>query len=312
MTLQRQRSLPLLPSTQPEQDRQQQARDRLLTRLLEAARDDERVLAVLDYGSTSEGRGDAWSDIDLALSIRPDAWDAFALGWRDWLGRCAPVLLAFTSFVDHPWAVLDTDAGPVRFDLHLYGGPPDPDLKAALPDWPNAPTSVEAMLLFDRHGDLREAVAAKIGTSLAPADIAAAFANVAGHFWYYVHRTWSKLHRDSAWDVRWSITFMLTGNLCALLRLESGATERWLASDAASGIETAVSQARLEQLSRCIPGATDDTLLPALRSIIELGAEVCASIASEHGLEWPSELASTMRKLTAWGTHNRDTMSEGP
>lgn len=299
MTLRRQQNPPLLPSTRADRNRQQAARDRLLCRILEAARADDRVLAVLDYGSTSEGRGDAWSDIDLVLSIRPDAWDDFKPGWHDWLSECGPVLLGFTSFVNHPWAVLGTEAWPIRVDLHLYGGPPDVDLIAALPDWPNAPTSVEAMLLFDRHGELGDAVEVKVGSSIAPADFAAAFASSSGHFWYYVHRTWSKMHRDSGWDVRWNISFTLTGNLCALLRLEAGATDRWLASDAASGIETAISDERLDQLNACIPGVEDESLLVAFRAITALGVDVCQSIANAHDLEWPADLAATVHELVA-------------
>lgn len=277
--------------------RQQAARDRLLEAILTHAGADERVLAVLDYGSTSEGRGDAWSDIDLALAIDPAAWDAFTACWRAWLAACGPVALAFISFVQHPWAVMATDAAPVRIDLHLYGGPPDDDLHVALPEWPNAPTSVEAMLLFDREDRYREAVAAKVGASLEPDDIAATFASVSGHFWYYVHRTWSKLHRESAWDVRWNITVILTGNLCALLRLEAGSIERWRASDAASGIERAIPAGRMARLNRCIPGPDEGSLVPALREMIDLGAEVCAVLAARYGVEWPSGLAATMRKL---------------
>lgn len=62
-------------ATPPDPGYQAHARGRLLQCILNHARQDERVLAVLDYGSTSEGRGDAWSDIDLALSIRSDACD---------------------------------------------------------------------------------------------------------------------------------------------------------------------------------------------------------------------------------------------
>ena len=261
---------------------------------------------MLDYGSTSEGRGDAWSDIDLAIAIDPEAWDGFEAGWREWLASCGPVLLGFISFAGHPWAVIGTDAAPVRVDLHLYGGPPDEDLLAALPKWPNAPLSVEAMLLFDRDGVYADAVAAKVGSLLAPPDVDEAFTSTAGNFWYYAHRTWSKLHRQSGWDVRWNITFILTGNLCALLRLEAGSTERWQASDAASGIESAISPARLAQLNRCTPGPDDDTLLPALRAVVDLGAEVCVSIAGARGLPWPEDLAATMGELlnqTGTGGH---------
>lgn len=268
----------------------------LLRRLLDIARADERVLGVLDYGSTSEGRGDAWSDIDLALVIRPEGFAGFSRGWKAWLGECGPVLLGFTSFTGHPWAVIATDAAPVRVDLHLYGGPPDDDVVSALASWPNAPVSVEAMLLFDRTGDLAPAVAGLVGRSLAPADDAEAFARVVGQFWYYAHRTWAKLHRESAWDVRWNITFTLTGNLCALLRLESGATERWAASDAAAGIESSISPKRLARLERCVPGPDMGSLLAAYREILHLGAEVSAALAERTGVPWPERLARDLRE----------------
>lgn len=286
-----------IPSTRADRDRQQAAREGLMHRILAVARADERVLAVLDYGSTSEGRGDAWSDIDLALSIHPDAWDDFTAGWEGWLARYGPVLLGFTSFTGQPWAVIATEAAPVRVDLHLYGAPPDGDLRSKLALWPNAPESVEAMLLFDREGTLRDEVARMVGRSLAPEDPVTAFADVAAHFWYYAHRTWAKLHRASAWDTRWNITFVLTGNLCALLRLESGATARWAASDAASGIESAISPERLSRLDGCVPGPDPTTLLPAFRAIVDLGADVCAAVASHLGVVWPEELAAEMQAL---------------
>lgn len=290
---------PLRSSNRSERERQQTARDQLLDMILSKARDDDRVLAVLDYGSTSEGRGDAWSDIDVAISIRPDAWDDFNAHWRPWLEACGPVLLGFISFVGHPWAVIDTNAAPVRVDLHLYGGPPEDSLQSAMEQWPNSPTSVEAMLLFDRAGALSDDVARMVGRTLAPHDFAETFTDVSAHFWYFVHRTWSKLHRTSDWDVRWNITFMLTGKLCALLRLEAGSTQRWTAYEAASGsgIEQAVSADRLARLNQCIPGPGSDTLLPAFRNLVDLGAEVCDATARRHNVPWPEELAAWMDTL---------------
>ena len=276
---------------------QHQARTALFARIMAVAREDSRILAVLDYGSTSEGRGDAWSDIDLAILIRPDAWDEFNACWRPWLESCGPVLLGFISFVGHPWAVIATDAAPVRVDLHLYGGAPDHDLVAALKNWPNAPVSVGAMLLFDRENALADEVAAMVGRSLAPEDPDQTFSDVSAHFWYYLHRAWSKLQRDSGWGVRWNLTFIITGNLCALLRLESGATERWAASDAADGIEAAVSAHRLRQLTQCIPGPDDRSLRAALRASAELGAEVCQGISARTGQPWPEDLAREMISL---------------
>lgn len=289
----------MIRSTQADRNRQRSARERLLSRILARATSDARVLAVLDYGSTSEGRGDAWSDIDLALSVRPDDWDDFNATWKSWLADCGPLLLGFISFVGHPWAVIDTEEAPVRVDLHLYGGPPDEDLREGLRTWPNAPTSTDAMLLLDRENTLVSDVASMVGRSLAPADVSETFTNVAAHFWYYVHRTWSKMHRTSDWDIRWSITVVLTGNLCSLLRLESGAVERWSASDAASGIEHAISPARLEQLNRCVPSASPGSLLPAFSAMIDLGIDVFESLSDQHRVPWSDDLAAQMRTMVS-------------
>ena len=282
-------------ATPPDPGHQAHARGQVLQCILNHARRDERVLAVLDYGSTSEGRGDAWSDIDLALSIRSDAWNDFIASWKTGLAECGTVLLGFISFAGHPWAVLATEVAPVRVDLHLYGGPPDTDLRSALATWPNAPSSVENMLLFDREGTLTTEVEHMIGRSLAPDDIASTFSSVAANFWYYVHRTWAKLQRGTSWDVRWSITTTLTGNLCALLRLESGATDRWLAADAASGIEHVIDDDRRRQLNRCIPGQDATSQIAAFREIVELGMDLCAALAARHGVSWPEELGRTMQ-----------------
>ena len=181
---------PLLPSTQADRSRQREARGSLLDRILNRARADERVLALLDYGSTSEGRGDAWSDIDLAMSIRPDAWEAFNAGWRDWLppaGRCCSGLRASLNIPP-----VSTEAAPVRVDLHLtvvrrtMTSP-------RLPSWPNAPVSTEAMLPVrprERWRAGSRVGRAVTGTGERRGDVR----ERRGHFWYYVHRTWSKLH----------------------------------------------------------------------------------------------------------------------
>lgn len=286
-------------TTQPtpliDPERQSRARGRLVGCIVDHARRDERVLAVLDYGSTSEGRGDAWSDIDLALSIRPDALDGFLTNWETWLGACGSLLLGFISFTGQPWAVLSTEAAPVRVDLHL-SGQHVAHLRSALATWPNAPRSVEDMLLLDRDAALSQAVAQMVGRSLAPDDLASTFTSVAANFWYYVHRTWSKMQRGIGWDTRWSISTVLTGNLCALLRLEAGAVDRWTASDAASGIEHVISDRRREQLDRCIPERDPASQVSAFREIVELGVDVCTVLAARHEAPWPEQLGRVMRE----------------
>lgn len=66
--------------------------------LFESARriceDDERVRALWLSGSLARGDADAGSDLDLLLAVRDDALDEFARGWREWLARITPTVIA--------------------------------------------------------------------------------------------------------------------------------------------------------------------------------------------------------------------------
>ena len=63
-------------------------------RILEVVRPDERIRGLWLSGSLARGTADAGSDLDLVLAVRDDDFDAFAEGWRDWMARITPVLLA--------------------------------------------------------------------------------------------------------------------------------------------------------------------------------------------------------------------------
>jgi hypothetical protein len=55
---------------------------------------DERVRALWLSGSLARGDADAASDLDLLVAVSDDALDAFARGWREWLARITPTLIA--------------------------------------------------------------------------------------------------------------------------------------------------------------------------------------------------------------------------
>jgi hypothetical protein len=55
---------------------------------------DERVRGIWLAGALGRGAADAASDLDLAIAVRDDDFDAFAAGWRDWLAAISPTLVA--------------------------------------------------------------------------------------------------------------------------------------------------------------------------------------------------------------------------
>ena len=62
-------------------------RNKMIQQLRHAAELDPRIVGLLDYGSSSEGRGDTWSDIDVALFIHDADLDSFEQNWKIWAAQ---------------------------------------------------------------------------------------------------------------------------------------------------------------------------------------------------------------------------------
>ena len=164
------------------------ARAVLVRHLLAAAEGDPRIVGVVDYGSSSEGRLDEWSDLDVAVFVRDADFAPFQREWRDWAARLGPLLLGYVGGVGHPWTVYDAAPVPLRVDFDLYPASAVEEMVT----WPNSPTSAAAMVWYDGTGGAVTAAARRlVGKSLHPQDLAATFEQACGDFWYYFLRTYS-------------------------------------------------------------------------------------------------------------------------
>ncbi len=268
----------------------------LRRRIVEAVTADERLVGLVDYGSTSEGRGDRWSDVDCSLFIRPEDREEFVSTWQEWIAQFGPVLLSFVGDIGNYWSVIEGEFFQIRVDFNFYAA--TDDAITAMEAWPNAPSSVDAMLLIDKTGRLEPHVKSMVKQDLGPLDMPERVDLVAAGFWYYAVRTWCKLQRGPSWGVRFDISFIMFGSLMALLRLEAGKVDRWRASDAAAGIEDDIGAGRLASLNACIFDADPASLARALAAIIRLGAQANEGIAERYQRSWPNELAERMIALT--------------
>lgn len=264
-------------------------------RILRAIREDERIVGAVDYGSSSEGREDELSDIDMALYIQDDALEAFQTGWKEWVAQFGELLLAYIGGVGHPWVVYEGSPFPVRIDFNFHPASKTDNLLS----WPNSPLSVEKMVLFDEtDGELTKNVQKIVGQSLAPPDLQQAFEQVGGDFWYYLLRTYTKLLRGEEWTARSDFNFIIINNLMAMLRIESGSVERWRGSMSSARIEQVVTQKRLKQLEDCIPSVGADEVKRAMYEAARLGAEVSEAIVHQHrGWSWPRQLAERIKAI---------------
>lgn len=55
---------------------------------------DDRVRAIWLAGALGRGAADAASDLDIAIAVRDEDFDAFAAEWPDWLAAISPTLVA--------------------------------------------------------------------------------------------------------------------------------------------------------------------------------------------------------------------------
>src|SRR5260370_13502715 len=76
-------------------------REIMKQRLINAARTDERIVGLIDYGSSSQGRDDQWSDIDVSLFIRDADLAAFKRNWKSWAAQLGDLLLAYIGGGGH-------------------------------------------------------------------------------------------------------------------------------------------------------------------------------------------------------------------
>lgn len=68
-------------------------------RVREVSRTDDRLAGVLMFGSLALGEGDAFSDIELTVFIRDDAFEL--LNQREWLSAVSPVAAHFAAAYGH-------------------------------------------------------------------------------------------------------------------------------------------------------------------------------------------------------------------
>ncbi len=266
------------------------------TRLLSSAAADERIVAVMDDGSGAHGSADEFSDLDVAVFVRDDEFDAFSAAWKSWAAGFGPLLLAYGGRWSATWAVYDTEPLPSRVDFSLLPAARIPDVGS----WAMTAGSLEAMVLYDPSGALRQSAAALLGKSLRPAGLQEVFDAECGDFWYFALFVYSKLMRGDAWVARQVFHSEVMDHLFRLLRIEAGgaALERWEWEKNAYGVERTLSPERLERLDACVPGLGARGVTLALAAAVALGGEVSATIASREGWPWPDKLAARVHQLT--------------
>jgi hypothetical protein len=271
------------------------ARSSLRQSLLAAVRRDERVVGLVEGGSGAEDRVDQWSDLDVFLFIRDADVDTFRQEWRQWTQQFGHLLLAYDPDEDNTvaWTIFEAAPVPLRVDFRFLPASDIDNVRS----WPTSPSSLAAFVLCDKTGShLSEIARSLVGQSqqLPSSQEHITFTSYCNRMWYFLHSAYCKLERGNEWYARISLHIAVLDSLTALLKLEAGATEHWLASFPERNLERVISPTRLNQLNECIPLVGPDALKQAMLNIAYLGRDVCDQIATQHSWDWPREAAEAV------------------
>jgi hypothetical protein len=274
------------------------ARAKLRQSLLEVVHHDERIVGLLEGGSGAEGRIDQWSDLDVFLFIKDSDIEMFRQEWRHWTKQFGHLLLAYDPDENNTiaWTIFKAEPLPLRVDFRFIEASQIESVRS----WPMSPRSLDAFVLCDKTASrLGEAAQSLVGHSqrLPPSQEQSVFESHCNRMWYFLHSAFCKLERGDEWYARISLHIAVLDSLIALLKLEAGAVERWLASFPEWKLERVLSSTRLSQLNGCIPLASASELRQAMLKIAYLGRDVCENLAAQHGWSWPNKASEAVIEI---------------
>ena len=264
--------------------------------LIEGVQSDERIVGLLQGGSGSEGRADQWSDLDVFLFIRDTDLEVFLHEWKQWVQPYGHLLLAYQPETFIAWTIFHAQPVPLRIDFRFLPASQIENVDT----WPTSPSSLKEIVLDDKtNGVLSEIAQHLVGQSqrLPRSQEEKTFEQNCNSMWYFLHSAFCKLERGDQWYARISFHIAVLDQLIALLKLESGAVERWLASFPSWKLERALSPTRLRQLNTCIPSPGAEALRQAMLNAATLGRDVCEALALQHGWIWPREAAEEVIQM---------------
>jgi hypothetical protein len=167
---------------------------RWLDAALPVLQTDDRLLGLAAGGSWLRGELDAWSDLDLVVLVRPEAWDALLPDREPLARRCGPLLSVFTA--EH--------VGAPEMVIALYGPPLlHVDLKFTTAARLAERRVEDPAILWERAGALTAALGAGAPHWPAPDP-----QWLEDRFWTWIHYTACKLGRGELFETLSALEYL--------------------------------------------------------------------------------------------------------
>lgn len=258
----------------------------MIERLREVCREDERVVSALMFGSFAVGEGDAFSDIEFAVFIRDEVFDAFPQ--RAWLEAVSPVAAYFMDDFGHHTALFENG---VRGEFHFMRASEVPVVES----WQGHGwfPSLEAAVLLDRTGDLSHHASVLVGGP--PARGGAAVVNgLALNLLNLMLLGVNLLNRGESARA-WALLGRAHEYLLKLIRLSEGTTDHWPTPSRA--LERDLSAAEYERYLTCTAGARLSELSSAYRESWKWSRELIDELGGPLDVGLPPSIVQRVEDL---------------
>ena len=258
----------------------------MIERLREVCNEDERVVSALMFGSFSVGEGDAFSDIEFAVFIRDEVFDAFPQS--AWLEAVSPVAAYFADDFGHHTALFENG---VRGEFHFMRA----SEVSVVESWRGYGwfPSLDAAVLLDRTGDLLRHAGVLVGGP--PARGGAAVVEGLGLNLLNLMLLGANLLNRGEFARAWALLGKTHESLLKLIRLSEGATDHWPTPSRA--LEKDLSSASYERYLTCTADARPSELSAAYRESWKWSRELIEALGGPLNVELPPSILERVEEL---------------
>lgn len=258
----------------------------MIERFREMCGEDARLVSALMFGSFAVGEGDAFSDIEFALFVRDEVFDAFPQ--RAWLDAISPVAAYFADDFGHHTALFENG---VRGEFHFMRAS---DV-AVIESWRGYGwfPSLDAAVLLDRTGDLSRHAEVLVGGP--PAREGAALVEALGLNLLNLMLLGANLLNRGEFARAWALLSTSHASLLKLIRLSEGATDHWPTPSRA--LERDLSPDAYSRYLTCTAGAQPNELFAAYRESWKWSRELFESVGGPLNVELPPSILNRVEAL---------------
>lgn len=258
----------------------------MIARVRKVAATDDRLVAVLMYGSFALSEGDEFSDIEFYLFFDGDL---DRVDRRGWLERIAPIEMHYVNEFGTDTAVFDN---AVRGEFHFESASTLPELK----EWENAWfPSLEAAVALDRTGELTATIARFARRPETKDNPATADFIVRSMINWTM--TGANLLNRGELAAALAMLGRVHGDLLKAVRVVEGTTVHWLTPS--RHLEEDISPPAYERFRACTASLVNSDLRTAYTATWSWARELIDELAARHDLALPKPTLSEVDRRVA-------------